>query len=77
MEIKPCTVLFDQFIPLDLIRTPYIIWSSMGEHTHLPPPPTKTPAQYLEEIMGIIRRINNPGLTLSIDSQSNILRMYY
>jgi hypothetical protein len=66
MKVIPCDVQFNQFIPIDLGSTPYIIWVSHGKHSHPPPPPTKTPEQYLNEILGIIRRINDPSLTLSM-----------
>ncbi|OCK82760.1 hypothetical protein K432DRAFT_211221 [Lepidopterella palustris CBS 459.81] len=52
MNIIPCAVQFNQFIPTDLSSTPYIIWVSHGQHMHPPPPPTKPPDQYLTEIMG-------------------------
>ncbi|KAF1811308.1 hypothetical protein P152DRAFT_68557 [Eremomyces bilateralis CBS 781.70] len=61
----PCQVLFTVFQPLDMDRTPYLVWVSSGTHSHPPPPPTRTPQQYLEQILQVIQRINNPSLTLA------------
>jgi hypothetical protein len=60
---QPCQVTFTVFVPKNLDETPNIVWVSHGCHSHPPPPPTKSPQQYLDEILGIIRRINDPSLT--------------
>ena len=63
MERHTCKVQFILFSPLDLDVTPYLIWISIGEHTHPPPPSTRTPTMYAEDITNIIRRIQCPDLT--------------
>jgi hypothetical protein len=66
MEKHNCKVQFILFSPLDLNTTPYLIWISIGEHTHPPPPSTRTPIMYAEDITSIIRRIQCPDLTTGI-----------
>jgi len=70
MQRHPCSVQFILFSPIDLNITPYLIWISIGEHTHPPPPSTRTPLMYAEDITNIIRRIHNPELTTGIYSES-------
>ena len=78
MERHPCKVQFILFSPLDLNITPYLIWISIGEHTHPPPPSTRTPIMYAEDITNIIRRIHSPELTTGIYFESilNLLIIY-
>jgi hypothetical protein len=73
-----CKVQFILFSPLDLNTTPYLIWISIGEHTHPPPPSTRTPIMYAEDITNIIRRIQCPELTTGIYFESilNLLLIY-
>jgi hypothetical protein len=73
-----CFVQFILFSPLDLLITPYLIWISIGEHTHPPPPSTRTPIMYAEDITNLIRRIHCPELTTGIyfESISNLLLIY-
>lgn len=61
--IQSCEVIFNVFVPKDMDITPYIIWISHGRHSHPPPPPTRSPQQYVTEILSILRRINDPSLT--------------
>ncbi|KAI8930747.1 hypothetical protein NX059_012355 [Plenodomus lindquistii] len=61
----PCGVRFDIIIPLDITATPYYTFTSTGVHVHPPPPPTKTPARLTEEIISLIRRANDPGMTVA------------
>jgi hypothetical protein len=63
VEHLDCNVKFIHLLPDDLERNPFCIWISIGEHSHLPPPPTKTPQIILDEISDIIKRINDPNLT--------------
>ena len=78
MEKHSCSVQFILFSPLDLNITPYLIWVSIGEHTHPPPPSTRTPIMYAEDITNIIRRIHSPELTTGIYFEfiSNLLLIY-
>jgi hypothetical protein len=78
MERHPCKVQFILFSPLDLNITPYLIWISIGEHTHPPPPSTRTPIMYAKDITNIIRRIHSPELTTGIYFESilNLLIIY-
>jgi hypothetical protein len=65
IQQRPCKVVFNIFRPINLQETPYIIWVSSGLHSHPPPPPSRTPDQYLKEILQVIQRIQDPSLTLS------------
>ena len=78
MEKHTCSVQFILFSPLDLNITPYLIWISIGEHTHPPPPPTRTPLMYAQDITNVIRRIQSPELTTGIYFESilNLLLIY-
>lgn len=71
MESIKCKVLFTVYKPKDLENMPYLIWVSHGVHTHIVPPPTKTPDKYLDEILGVVRRINDPSL-----SSGNIFQIH-
>jgi hypothetical protein len=63
LEAASCDVNFIFIEPQDLEKTPYILFTSIGEHTHTPPPPSKTPSEYIHEMAELICRINDPGLT--------------
>ncbi|OCK85458.1 hypothetical protein K432DRAFT_33984 [Lepidopterella palustris CBS 459.81] len=65
LEYYRCSVTFNLFRPTDPIATPYIIFTSHGVHSHPPPPPTKTPEQLLTSLLGVIRSISDPSLTLN------------
>lgn len=43
---------------------PYILFTSHGVHTHPPPPPNKQPAEMLNDILDIIKRIKDPQLNI-------------
>jgi hypothetical protein len=58
-----CDVQFVFFEPEDLQETPYLLWVSYGSHTHLPPPPVKTPKDIFDDVVAIVRRISDPALT--------------
>lgn len=60
-----CQVSFRILIPLDLDKCPYVIFLSTGTHSHPPPPPSKSPEIILDEILDMIKRMQNPELTLS------------
>ena len=78
MHRHPCNVQFILFTPFDLTATPYLVWISTGEHTHPPPPSTRTPTMYAEDITNIIRRIQCPELTTGMyfESISNLLLIF-
>lgn len=61
-----CQVSFRILIPLDLDQCPYAIFLSTGTHCHPPPPPSKAPEVIIDEILDLIKRMQNPELTLSI-----------
>lgn len=63
--VLPCNVEFTVYLSIERNETPYFIWVSRGTHQHPPPPPTKTPEQYCNEIMKMIEKINEPALTTS------------
>jgi len=60
-----CDVKFVRLVPFDLQRYPYIIWVSIGEHSHPPAALNKTPPHIWEALLGLIRQINDPSLTRS------------
>ncbi|KAI1819605.1 hypothetical protein F4861DRAFT_126824 [Xylaria intraflava] len=45
----PCKVKWNIFIPLDLESTPYALCVGHGEHTHPPPPPSRSVAERAEQ----------------------------
>lgn len=61
-----CNVVFHVLVPDDLTATPYILFTSHGTHSHPPPPPNKPPQEMVEEILDLIRRLQEPGLTLGM-----------
>jgi hypothetical protein len=61
-----CNVKFIRIIPSDLAMYPYIIWVSIGTHTHPPPAVNKTPKDIRQGLLDIIQRINDPCLTRSM-----------
>jgi hypothetical protein len=61
--ILPCNVEFIAYLSIERNETPYFIWVSRGTHQHPPPPPTKTPEQYCNEIIKLVERINDPTIT--------------
>jgi hypothetical protein len=61
-----CNVQFNILIPLDLDQNPFFIFHSIGTHSHAPPPPTKTPETLAGEIVDLIRRSNDPSLTVGL-----------
>lgn len=65
MQKMTCNVRFRIYIPEDLEACPYAIFLSTGIHTHPPPPPNKPPQLIMDEILDLIRRMQNPDLTLS------------
>lgn len=50
-------------LPDNLEQYPYIIWTSHGIHTHLPPPPTRAPPELVEELQSVIRRATDASTT--------------
>jgi hypothetical protein len=65
LEKMSCQVIFNIFRPVDLQSTPFIIWVSTGRHTHPPPPPSRSPRQYLNEILKVIQQMRDQDLISS------------
>jgi hypothetical protein len=65
MERIKCDVKFIRIVPIETQRYPYLIWVSIGKHTHPPPAVNKTPKEIQIGLLDVIRRINDPGLTRS------------
>jgi hypothetical protein len=61
----PCDVEFHIMIPEDSDANPYILFTSHGTHEHPIPPPNKPPQHIIEDVLQLIRRMQNPELTLS------------
>lgn len=59
-----CQVEVNILIPVDFQATPYFLFCSHGVHEHPPPPPTRTPESIQAELVQLIRKINDPGLTV-------------
>ncbi|CAG8846910.1 40137_t:CDS:2, partial [Gigaspora margarita] len=49
-----CSVKFHKIIPLDLIKTPYIILVCKGIHSHPPPPPQEVPLEIMNKLKTLI-----------------------
>lgn len=66
-EIKKmdCNVKFIRLIPHNLVNYPYVIWVSIGKHTHPPPAINKTPKDIQRALFGLIQQLNDPTLTRS------------
>ena len=60
-----CGVKFFRIVPADMALYPYIIWVSIGTHTHPPPAINKTPRDIRQGLLDIVQRINDPSLTRS------------
>jgi len=60
---QDCGVTFDIIIPNNLVATPYYLFTSLGEHIHPPPPPHKTPTELKDEIVRLVKRMQDPSLT--------------
>jgi hypothetical protein len=44
-----------------------MIFLSTGTHSHPPPPPNKPPAQLVQELTQVVRRMRDPNLTLGMN----------
>lgn len=62
----PCKVKWNIYIPFNLEQIPYILITSHGIHEHPPPPPRKTPRAIVEGILDVLKRINDPNLTIGL-----------
>lgn len=58
-----CQVKFEYIVPLDINKTPFVIFLSKGIHTHQPPPPIKTPIEILTGVIQVIKRLATPTMT--------------
>lgn len=63
MVKRDCPVRFYVFEPQDIDSSPFLLWISIGIHKHVPPPPAKMPTKYCQDILSILRRIDDPTLT--------------
>jgi len=59
-----CHVEINILIPKNLEATPYFLFCSHGVHIHPPPPPTRTPESIILELTQLVRKSNDPGLTV-------------
>jgi len=62
----PCSVKWALYLPFDLKRVPYFLLTSHGVHLHPPPPPRKTPEMIIKGILDVLKRINNPDITIGL-----------
>lgn len=58
-----CNVEFNVIIPDNLETTPYYVLTAIGEHTHIPPPPSVVLGADVKDILKVLRPILTPGLT--------------
>lgn len=59
-----CDVLFYILLPVDRNLCPYAIFLSIGTHLHCPPPPNRAPQALLHDVLDVIRRMEDPRMTL-------------
>lgn len=50
-----CHVKFYHFVPANMQDIPFMALVSVGVHTHVPPPPVKTPPNIVAELQKILR----------------------
>jgi hypothetical protein len=60
----PCPVVFHILVPVNLTACPYLTFTSIGVHNHPPPPPNTLPTQVVDSLVGVVRNMNQPGMTL-------------
>lgn len=60
-----CPVQFNVLVPIDLEKTPFILVSSHGIHSHNAPPPNNTPQMIMDQFLAVVRRQVKAGLTTS------------
>lgn len=60
----PCDVTFYVFLPVNRQICPYAVFVSYGVHSHCPPPPNRAPQEHLDDVLDIIRRMEDPRMTL-------------
>jgi hypothetical protein len=65
MQRMNCGVKFIRLIPYSLDIYPYIIWVSIGIHTHPPPAINKTPKDIQKSLFDLIQQVKDPSLTRS------------
>ncbi|CAG8713954.1 7026_t:CDS:1, partial [Dentiscutata heterogama] len=58
-----CPVKFYHISPKDLTKCLFIVIISIGVHNYLPPPPTKTPFNIIENLQKIIEKEHVLSLT--------------
>ena len=67
-----CKVKFDFIVPLDLKKTPWVLFSLSGHYTHQLPPLTHTPQELLQGLLDVITRLKSSTLTYCKYSLFNI-----
>ncbi|SMR41490.1 unnamed protein product [Zymoseptoria tritici ST99CH_1E4] len=74
MKQSGCIVTFYKIVPIDFAKMPYVIWLSVGEHVHPPPPPVRPVQSYSAELQKLIRYTLNDTLTPTRFLQSFALK---
>ncbi|KAF1978953.1 hypothetical protein BU23DRAFT_191377 [Bimuria novae-zelandiae CBS 107.79] len=69
-----CGVQYDIIIPIYVSQSLHYIFTSHGIHTHPPPPPTRTPEALTQDIVSLIRRVNDPSMTVASFLKSPFLK---
>jgi hypothetical protein len=62
----PYPVIFRILVPVNLTACPYLTFTSRGVHNHPPPPPNMPPRDVVDSLVGVVRNMNQPGMTLGI-----------
>jgi len=58
-----CKVIWDLYIPFNMIRYPFYCLTSRGSHAHHPPYPNRMPAEIRAEFEEIIKNTDALNLT--------------
>jgi hypothetical protein len=66
IALNSCKVVFDFLWPVDIVRTPYFVLVSTGEHNHIPPPIHKLPQTIRDDLKTLFIRMNDYNLTKSM-----------
>ena len=63
ISVQACTVTIIRIQPVNLRKTPFIVWASQRTHQHAPPPLTKAPEDVKNQVLGSIRSAAKQNLT--------------
>lgn len=74
---KPCTAKLIRFIPNNLEEYPFVALVCIGQHTHPPPPPERTPTGIKDNLQTMITNaINNDDVVTTGSIVQGIVKIY-